>query len=155
MVFFSQKEYKLILTLKSRRFSMCSFLFLLGRICMSAIFILAGVSKFLEYDQTVAFMASKGLPMIPALLIGAAIVEILGGLSILLGYRARWGALLLILFLIPTTLIFHNFWTYTDQEQKLQMIHFFSNLAIIGGLLFVVGAGPGSCSVGQGCCTRK
>lgn len=108
-----------------------------GRILLSAIFIISGLSKIIDWNSTAAFMASKGMPAVPLLLAGAIAVELLGGLSLLLGYRTRWGALALFLFLIPTTLIFHNFWAMEGMERMNQMQHFLKNLTIMGGLLVV------------------
>ncbi len=116
---------------------------LAGRILLSLIFLMSGVMKFVAWDQTAGHMASKGMPLIPVLLPLAALVELAGGLSILLGWQARLGALLLFLYLIPTTLIFHNFWSFEGAEQQNQMIHFMKNLAIMGGLLVVAGLGAG------------
>ncbi len=68
---------------------------------------------------------------------------------LLLGFKARVGAVLLIIFLIPATLIFHNFWAFEGMERQMQMIMFMKNLAILGGLLLVLGLGPGPISVDQ------
>ena len=70
------------------------------------------------------------------------------GLSLLLGYKARLGALLLFLFLIPVTLTFHNWWTYADpKDQHTNMLFFLHNLALMGGLLLVMTWGPGPLSI--------
>ena len=124
-----------------------SVLRLLGRICLAAIFILSGIGKILNPADTAAYMAAKGMSMIPFFLYSAAAVEILGGLSLLLGYKARWGSLLLLLFLIPTTLIFHNFWSVPPEASKMEMINFLKNLAIFGGLLYTLSIGPGKISL--------
>lgn len=134
---------------------MCSFVMLLGRICLSAIFILAGVGKFMDFHGTAEYMASKGLTMIPVFLYAAAILEIVGGLSLLLGLKVRWGATILMLFVVSATVIFHDFWNVTDPIlQKLQMIMFMKNLAILGGLLYVVSCGAGGCAC-DACCCKK
>ena len=117
-----------------------------GRVLMSVIFLLSGVMKLMNWQQTADTMASKDMPLIPVLLPAAAAVEILGGLSLLLGLRARIGALVLFVFLIPTTLVFHNFWAHSGAEQMNQMLHFLKNLTIMGGLLMVVSAGAGPLS---------
>ena len=137
----------------------CSSLIFLGRLLISAIFILSGIGKFMEPEATEAYMAAKGMSMVPFFLYAAAIVEILGGLSILIGFKARWGGLLLFLYLIPVTLIFHSFWTETTPDaQKLQMIMFMKNLTILGALLYVMGAGAGKWSIDKlcdtGCCKK-
>lgn len=120
-----------------------SFLLLIGRWCLAAIFLFAGVSKFFNFDQTAQYMASKGLTSIPLLLIAAAAVEIIGSLSLIFGYKTRFGALILLLFLIPTTYIFHDFWNATGADYVEQQANFFKNLAIFGGLLYVVCFGSG------------
>lgn len=135
--------------------TLCSLGLLLGRICLSAIFILAGIGKFMDYDGTVQYMASKGFTMIPVFLVMAAMVEIIGGLLILLGFRTHWGAAMLLLFLIPTTVIFHDFWNYQGAEQQMQMINFLKNLGIFGGLLYVLCIGAGKCSLDVCCCKTK
>lgn len=118
-----------------------------GRLLLAAIFIMSGFGKFADWAGTAGYMASKNLPAIPVLLVIAACAEILGGLSVLLGWKARWGALALILFLIPTTFIFHNFWAYQGMERQTQMINFMKNLSILGGLAMVAALGPGPRSI--------
>jgi len=120
---------------------------LAGRILLSAIFIISGVMKFAAWDATAAYMASKGMPLIPVLLPLAALVEIAAGAMLVTGIGARWAALALFLFLVPTTLIFHNFWAYQGMDQQLQFQHFFKNLAIMGGLALIVGLGAGPASL--------
>ena len=119
---------------------------LAGRILLCTIFILSGISKFIDWQNTAQYMASKSLPLIPVLLPLAGVVEIAGGLAIVLGARARLAALMLFLYLIPTTFIFHNFWAYAGLEHMNQMHHFLKNLAIMGGLALLVGLGPGDAS---------
>ncbi len=120
----------------------------IGRFLLSLIFIMSGMGKLFDWSGTAAYMQSEGMVAIPFFLTMAILFEVLGGLSILLGFKARWGALALIVFLIPTTLIFHDFWTYDDpQMRQLQMINFMKNLAIMGGLFLVFSLGPGSLSL--------
>jgi len=128
---------------------------LLGRLLLSQIFILSGISKLMNWSGTEAYMAAQGMPLVPLLLLGATVVEILGGLSLLLGWQARWGAFIVFLYLIPTTLIFHNFWAYHGAEQQMQMINFMKNLAIMGGLLMMAANGPGLWSVDERCCRGR
>ena len=115
----------------------------IARLCLAAIFLWAGVGKWIYYDQTVQYMASKGLTMIPLLLTIASIVEVLGALSLIFGYKTRLGALILALFLILTTAIFHDFWNAAGADQTAQMINFYKNLAIFGGLIYVICNGAG------------
>jgi putative oxidoreductase len=106
-----------------------------GRVLLSVIFLLSGLTKITDWDGTTQYMASKELPLIPLLLVAAIITELAGGLSVLLGWKTRWGALLLFLYLIPTTLVFHNFWALSGTEMQMQLMHFLKNLSIMGGLL--------------------
>jgi putative oxidoreductase len=119
----------------------------IGRLLLSAIFIMSGIHKITAWSDTADSMTREGMIAVPLFLLGAVVFEIAGGLSVLLGYWTRCGALLLIIFLIPTTIIFHDFWTYESAEQQMQMIHFMKNLAILGGLCFVLTYGPGPVSI--------
>lgn len=118
-----------------------------ARILLSQIFLLAGIMKLADWSGTEAFMASRGMVLIPLMLLGAVIIEVGGGLALFLGYKGRLAAFVLFLFLIPTTLIFHNFWTYPPEQQAIQSAMFMKNLAIMGGLLSFVSFGPGLCSL--------
>jgi putative oxidoreductase len=120
---------------------------LLGRLLLSHIFLLSGVAKILDWPGTEKEMAEKGMVLIPFFMAGAILVELGGGLSLLAGYRARLGALALFLFLIPTTLVFHSFWTYAEPERHIQLDQFIKNIAIMGGLLVLAGRGPGRWSL--------
>ena len=105
---------------------------------------MSGLSEIGGWEQTAQYMASKGMPMTSLFLLGAILLEVGGGLSVLLGFRTKIGAIALILFLIPATFIFHNFWSFDGMEQQTQMIMFMKNLSIMGGLflVLVLGAGP-------------
>lgn len=120
---------------------------LLGRILLSAIFVLSGVMKFLRWDDTAAYMTSHGLTAVSVLLPAAALLEIGGGLAVLFGLFTRPAAVALFLFLIPTTLLFHNFWAQSGMEQQNQMQHFLKNLAVMGGLLAFAAYGAGAWSL--------
>ena len=124
---------------------------LLGRILLCLIFILSGLGKIGDWSGTAASMTAKGMVAVPFFLTMAIVFELAGGLSVLLGFKARWGAWALALYLIPVTLIFHNFWAFAGPEQRMQMINFLKNLAIIGGLLLMALRGPGRpCIDGHG-----
>ena len=120
---------------------------LFGRIFISAIFLLSGFDKMADWSGTSAGMEKEGMVAVPVFLAGAIALEVLGGLSVLLGFLTRYGAAALIVFLVPTTLIFHDFWAYTGIERQQQMIHFMKNLALLGGLLVVAAFGPGRLSL--------
>ena len=120
---------------------------LLGRIMIVAIFLKSAFDKTIGFSATAAMMAKKGMPFADVLLVGAIAFQVLGGLMVLFGWKARWGALLLILFTIPTTLIFHDFWNLEGQQYRGQLTHFMKNLAILGGLFVVMGLGSGPLSL--------
>jgi putative oxidoreductase len=119
----------------------------IGRIFLALIFVVSGVGKITGYAGTAAYMASKGLPMVDVLLPLAIGIEVGGGLLLALGWKARWAAAALLLFLIPTTLIFHQFWGLEPKLAQMQKIHFLKNVAIMGGMLMVLAIGAGAWSV--------
>jgi putative oxidoreductase len=80
---------------------------------------------------------SKKLPMPRAAIALAALIELAGGISVLIGFHAGIAAAILIGYLIPTTLIFHNFWAASGEEKQNQAVHFMKNIAIMGGLLIL------------------
>src|SRR5262245_53177706 len=118
-----------------------------GRIFLALIFVVSGVGKITGYAGTATYMASKGLPMVDLLLPLTIAVELGGGLLLAVGWKARWAAAALVLFLIPTTLIFHQFWGIDPKLVQMQKIHFLKNFAIMGGMLMVLAIGAGAWSV--------
>jgi len=120
---------------------------LLGRVLLASIFVYSGFGKITDFQGTAGYIASAGLPMPQVLAVGAIIVEFIGGLALLIGFRARWAALAFVIFLIIITPIFHNFWSAPAAEAMSQQVNFIKNLAIIGGMLMVMAFGPGRFSV--------
>ncbi len=115
----------------------------LGRFFFALIFLVAAPSHFTK--QTIAFSASQGVPLAWIAVPLSGVMAIAGGLSILLGYRAKLGAWLIVLFLIPVTLMLHKFWTVQDPMMaQIQMILFMKNVSMLGGALLIsqFGAGP-------------
>jgi putative oxidoreductase len=117
---------------------------LLGRLLLSAIFITGGVLKAKTFAIASAYLASRGVNMSDALLISIIAIELTGGILILLGLQARLAAMILFVYLIPATLFFHPYWTFEGQELMKHFHLFFKNLAIMGGMVFVMvhGSGP-------------
>jgi len=115
---------------------------LLGRIFLSSIFLMSGFKKITSFAGTQQYMEGNSMPIAAFFLVGAIILEVFGGLSVLLGYKARWGAFALVIFLIPATLIFH-----TQLSDQMQMIMFMKNIAILGGLFMILSYGSGSMSI--------
>jgi putative oxidoreductase len=115
----------------------------LGRFFFALIFLLAGANHFSK--QTIGYAASQGVPLAAIVVPLSGVVAIAGGLSILLGYRAKLGAWLIVLFLIPVTLMMHKFWSVTDPMMaQIQMALFMKNVSMLGGALLIThfGAGP-------------
>ena len=104
---------------------------LVGRILISALFLLNGIFKISNYDGTIGWMESFGMPGI--LLIPAIILEIAGPVLIIIGYKTKLAAGLLSLFCIATAFIFHN-----DFANQMQLTSFLKNIALAGGFLFLV-----------------
>ena len=97
--------------------------------------------------QTIAYAASQGVPLASIAVPFSGLLALAGGLSILLGYRARIGAWLIVLFLVGVTPMLHNFWTVTDPMMyQMQMVMFMKNVSMLGGALVVsqLGSGPWS-----------
>ena len=116
---------------------------LVARILLTFMFIYSGFGKIPGFEGTVGAIASKGLPVPQLMAIGAIAVELGAGLLVLVGYKARWAALAIFLFLIPITLLFHNFWAAPADQYQNQMGHFMKNFTIMGGMLMVWAFGPG------------
>ena len=116
---------------------------LLGRFFYSLIFIAASLGHFSQ--ESMDYAMQHGVPMPEILVPLSGIVGLAGGLSILLGYRAKIGAWLLVLFLVPTTCMMHHFWGLADaQMAMMQQIMFMKNLSMLGGALIIAyfGSGP-------------
>ncbi len=120
---------------------------LVGRILLALIFIISGYGKISGYAGTAGYMASKGLPMVALLLPLTILVELGGGLLIALGWKARWAAAAVFLFLIPVTLVFHNPAGLAPAEAQQQMINLLKNVSIMGGMLGLFAFGPGGFSL--------
>lgn len=122
---------------------------LIGRILLSLIFFASGVGKIFDFEGTTAYMEVAGMPMTGLFLVGAIVFELVGGASIIVGFKARIGAILLIVFLVPATFVFHAFWNMPEEQQQIQMIMFMKNLSILGGLIVIIGGGPGPISLDE------
>jgi len=120
---------------------------LVGRIFLSLVFLVAASDKILHFGANMAYMGQHGVPFASLFLIIALLVELVGALMILLGWHARWGALIMLLFVVIVTMVFHTFWNYPPAEVANQSLHFFKNFAIIGGMLYVIACGSGRFSL--------
>jgi putative oxidoreductase len=119
-----------------------AFPMLIGRILLVLIFLYSGITKIEDFGGTAQYMASHGMPYANFFLVGAIFFELVGSATVILGYFARFGALLLLIFLIPTTLIFHS--NLTDQ---MQFLMFMKNVSMFGGCLILLASGAGRFSL--------
>jgi uncharacterized membrane protein YphA (DoxX/SURF4 family) len=135
----------------------------LGRLSLSLIFIFSAVGKIIGWEESeVHLIAGLKKFMIgiepwpqfqywigimisfaPLILLFAIFLELVGAILVSLGIQVKGGALLLLLFMIPTTLIMHPFWMVSAPDQQMEMINFMKNLSIIGGLFILLGSGGG------------
>ncbi len=113
-----------------------------GRLLIAVLFLLSGLGKVAAPAMTQGYIASAGLPVPLLGYLITIIVEVGGGLLLIIGFQTRIAALVLAAFTLAAALAFHN--NFADQNQ---MIHFFKNMAILGGLLQVAAFGPGSMSL--------
>jgi len=118
------------------------YIVLAARICLSLIFFKAGINHLTGFSGFVEMIGSQGLPLAGILAAGTVVFQLLGAVSLLLGYKAQLGSILLIIFLIPASLLFHN--PIADPSQ---INNFLKNVGLIGGLLMVVAAGVGALSI--------
>lgn len=126
-----------------------NYLVLAGRILYALIFVMAGPGHFTA--NTVAFAASKGVPLASVAVPLSGIIAMAGGLSIAAGYKATWGGWLIVLFLVPVTVMIHNFWAMTDPNMaQVNQIMFMKNLSMLGAALLITHFGPGPLSVDDG-----
>jgi putative oxidoreductase len=117
----------------------------IGRIFYSLIFILSGPKHFAA--GTMAYAASQGVPMAKLLVPASGVLALVGGLSILLGIKAKWGAWMIVLFLVPVTLTMHKFWGLADPHMAMmQQINFMKNMSMLGAALMITHLGSGPCT---------
>lgn len=120
-----------------------NFVPLAARILMSSMFLWSGMLKIMAYPLMVGYSTSKGLPLAGISVGIAAAIEILGGLAILTGFHMRAAAWILFVYLIPVTILFHNYWAMQGGVHMDTHVHFMKNMAILGGLLLLAHFGAG------------
>jgi putative oxidoreductase len=124
--------------------------FLIGRIIVGIYYIFSGLNHFIKLEMMSGYTASKGVPLPKLATMGSGLLLIIGGLSFLLGFQPLIGVVAVILFLIPGSFLFHNFWAVQDPMQKMgEMVNFTKNMALIGcALMFLAIPQPWPYSVG-------
>jgi putative oxidoreductase len=124
---------------------------LIGRVLLAIIFVQSGWSKIGGYEGVAQYIASKGLPLADILALAAIVIEFGGGLLIVIGWKARWAAAAMVVFLLVITPLFHKYWgpDVPPAQVQSQKINFQKNLSILGGMLLLVAFGPGRISIGK------
>jgi putative oxidoreductase len=117
---------------------------LVGRILLAAIFVWSGLAKLGGFAGTVEYIQSAGVPAAQLVAVIAIIIELGGGILLVLGWKARWAAAALFVFVFVAAILFHAFWVAPLDQAYMQQIQFMKNLAIMGGVLyvFIYGSGP-------------
>lgn len=120
---------------------------LVGRFLLALMFVLAGFSKIGGFEGIAGYIGSKGLPLPQLLAAGTIALEIVAGLALMLGLKARWAAGALAAFTVLATVIFHAYWAAPAEQQRVEYLMFIKNVAVVGGLLMVAALGAGGWSL--------
>ena len=120
---------------------------LVGRLAIALLFVPAGWGKIMGFSGTVGYIASGGLPFPTLAALLAIVLEVGGGLALVVGLRTRWVALALALFTLVATVVFHAFWAAPAAQAHVQQLMFYKNIAVVGGLLILAAVGPGAWSL--------
>jgi putative oxidoreductase len=118
-----------------------------ARVLLALMFIVAGYPKLMNVAGTAGYIASVGLPLPSVLAVAAGVIELVAGIALLIGFQARWAGLVLALFTVVASLLFHNFWAMPAEQAGMQQLMFLKNMAVTGGLLYVFAFGAGAFSV--------
>jgi putative oxidoreductase len=119
---------------------------LIGRNLLGLMFFVSGIEKIGAFADTTVYMASAGLPAVKVLLVLAILVEIVGGGAICFGWRTRLAAVVLLLFTVIVTMVFHRFWSMAPDQSVVQRLMFMKNASVMGGLVLLFAFGPGTLS---------
>ena len=120
---------------------------LAGRLLLAVLFLPAGFGKLTGFAGTAGYIASAGLPLPQVAAAVAVVVEIVGALALIAGYGTRVAAIVLAAFTLVATFIFHAYWAVPAEQQMVQQLMFFKNVAVVGGLLMLAAWGAGAWSV--------
>ena len=120
---------------------------LIGRVLIVALFLPAGIDKLTGFSGTVGYFSSLGMPAPSLGVVVAIVVEIIGGLALLVGYRTRIAAVVLAVFTLAASVAGHAYWAAPADQAFVQQLLFFKNIAVVGGLLILAAAGAGKISI--------
>ncbi len=116
---------------------------LLGRICIGGMFLWSAYEKVKHWNATLSYMKEKKIPQLNMVLPAYLAIQIIGGLSIFLGWYTQLGTLLLLIGVIPAAIKLHAFWEYSGEESEMERLIFMKETAVIGGLLLLLAVGGG------------
>lgn len=119
----------------------------LARILISAIFIYSGISQLMHFDATARVIGGTGVPLATVAATVAILIDLAGGAMLIIGWQTKLAAAILFIYLIPVTVMVHNFWAAPPQMHEMQLLNFLKNLGIMGGLLILATRGAGASSV--------
>lgn len=122
---------------------------LVGRLLLALLFLPAGIGKLTGFAGTVAYIQSVGMPVPEIAAALALTVEIVGGVALVMGFGTRIAAAVLALFTLVASFYFHNYWGAPAEQQFVQQLLFFKNIAVVGGLLTLAAWGAGAWSLDQ------
>jgi putative oxidoreductase len=124
-------------------------LIVIGRVLLALMFVMSGFGKLTDIGGTAGYIASGGLPAPAVLAVVVGLLELLGGLALIVGFQARWAGLSLGVFTLMASFLFHKFWAVAPDEQMVQQLMFMKNLAVAGGMFVVAALGAGPASLDQ------
>jgi len=124
-----------------------SSLLLAARLLLAAVFIVIGWGHLTNYAGAVAYFTKWSFPMPEGAAVLAILFELVGGILLVIGWKARWAALALALYTFVALAVAHRYWTYDAAQAFNQLSHFYKNLAIVGGMLALAAVGPGRYSL--------
>jgi putative oxidoreductase len=119
---------------------------LIGRSLIGLLFLVAGVRKIMFFAGSAGYLAKLGFPASEAMTVLAIVIEIGAGIMLIAGWKTKWASWLLLAFVVIATIMAHRFWQFDATQYANQLNHFLKNLAIVGGLLYVITFGAGATS---------
>lgn len=120
---------------------------LVGRVLLALMFLVGGVDKIMGLEGTIKYAQTNGVPMANIAIYIAIVIEIGMGLLLVAGFKTRWAAMVLIVFIVATEFFFHQYWNMEGAPRNFNRIVFYKNLAVLGGMLMLIVAGPGRYSI--------
>ena len=124
--------------------TLMDWMLLVGRILLVVMFLLSGISKTIKFQDGLAEINAKHLPLPRIALVMTIVLQMVASIMIVLGHYINFAATALTLFTLATALVFYDFWNFRGNERALLQTGFLEHISIIGGMLLLIGAGPGT-----------